>query len=449
MRFFLFASVFLLALVSATVAQPWPAPGDGFAWENVGDQPITSIDLAFDLQGRLWAGANRESQGAARLTDPTNPDAVWETFNQPYTPHTILPLGRGDTTISIINQVHRTTDDGVTWTRIEGFGAEFLYEVPGISNLPGDLRPSHILTMGSDGLRRSQDRGASWEHVYDGGRVTEALVMPAWHPHAGRLIAGTTLRGVLFGDADASGALMVARTPESSTAAARGRALEHFALLPTGRLLATGYYAGGGTNLAFYSDDGGATWSESATALREPADGIPGDAFLAVIGEETALAVGGRGIVYRTDDAGETWQIVGRVPIDHTSKTSRKLLVGPDEKLYVAIMRAGTDASWVVRTAQPIVAVAAESTPEASGARLRVTPNPASGAVRIALDLDTPEAATITVYDARGREVHTAASGARGTHAWEVDASAWAAGVYVAKAEAGGETVSQSFTVAR
>ncbi len=226
------------------------------------------------------------------------------------------------------------------------------------------------------------------------------------------------------------------------------RALEHFAALPGGRVLATGFFNQQADRRAFVSDDGGETWRETAR-LPEPREGIPGDAWLAVIGEQSALAVGGRGIVYRTDDAGETWAIAGRTPVTASNMTSRMLMVGPEGRLYVGLLLAGTERAWAVRTVQPVVAVSSVPNPEASGARLRVSPNPGAGAVRIALRLDTPEAARLTVFDARGRAVHTEASGARGQHAWEVDTSAWAAGVYVARAEVGGEVVTAQLTVAR
>lgn len=71
----------------------------------------------------------------------------------------------------------------------------------------------------------------------------------------------------------------------------------------------------------------------------------------------------------------------------------------------------------------------------------------ASGAVRIALESDTPEAAALRVYDTRGREVW--ASGAGAVREWEVDTRTWAPGVYVARAGTGGEAVTARFTVAR
>ena len=89
----------------------------------------------------------------------------------------------------------------------------------------------------------------------------------------------TYLHGAYLGATGHGGALVVERTAESE--AAPSRALEHLAVLPSGRLLATGYFSGEADNRAFVSDDGGATWRETAR-LPEPVEGIPGDAWLAV-----------------------------------------------------------------------------------------------------------------------------------------------------------------------
>ncbi|HEX8386265.1 MAG TPA: T9SS type A sorting domain-containing protein, partial [Rubricoccaceae bacterium] len=85
-----------------------------------------------------------------------------------------------------------------------------------------------------------------------------------------------------------------------------------------------------------------------------------------------------------------------------------------------------------------IVADEPAATP-AGALALRVAPNPTAGPLALALTL--PEAQTVTVeaFDALGRRVwrHEAALGA-GEQTLTVDASAWAPGVYVVRATAGG-----------
>ncbi|MDX1421411.1 MAG: hypothetical protein R3181_15705, partial [Rubricoccaceae bacterium] len=42
-------------VATPTSAQDLPAPGDGFAWERVGDRHIQPYGLAFGPDGTLWA----------------------------------------------------------------------------------------------------------------------------------------------------------------------------------------------------------------------------------------------------------------------------------------------------------------------------------------------------------------------------------------------------------
>ena len=104
----------------------------------------------------------------------------------------------------------------------------------------------------------------------------------------------------------------------------------------------------------------------------------------------------GTGGVYRTRDGGRTWEPITGVGSEWGGYGVETALVGRDGRLYVATY------GGVWRTSEPLP-VAAEAEPtEASGARLRVEPNPASGAVTIRLTLATPEAEVrVSVFDAR------------------------------------------------
>ena len=127
-------------------------------------------------------------------------------------------------------------------------------------------------------------------------------------------------------------------------------------------------------------------------------------------------------------------------------------LLDVEGRLVVAAPGSGLDRrGGVYRTASPLP-VASEAVPEASGARLRVEPNPTSGATTVLLTLTSPEAEVrVSVFDARGREVAVLASGVRaaGTHAFAVGTSPLAAGVYVVRAVVGDAVASGRFTVAR
>ncbi|OZC03732.1 T9SS type A sorting domain-containing protein [Rubricoccus marinus] len=90
--------------------------------------------------------------------------------------------------------------------------------------------------------------------------------------------------------------------------------------------------------------------------------------------------------------------------------------------------------------------------PEASGASIGVSPNPTSGATTVRLQLPSRQTdVRVSIFDARGREVTTLASDAResGAHVLAIDTSAWAAGVYIVRAEVGGVVASARFVVAQ
>ncbi|MEM6326994.1 MAG: heparinase II/III family protein [Bacteroidota bacterium] len=91
------------------------------------------------------------------------------------------------------------------------------------------------------------------------------------------------------------------------------------------------------------------------------------------------------------------------------------------------------------------IASSGEAIPEAARLGLAVAPNPSAGPVRFALDVPTPGAVRVTVFDALGRLVTTLADGvlpaARHDLTWDglVNGTPVAAGIYIAVAEAGGQ----------
>ena len=78
-------------------------------------------------------------------------------------------------------------------------------------------------------------------------------------------------------------------------------------------------------------------------------------------------------------------------------------------------------------------------------------PNPSAGGVRLAFTTPAPGPVRLAVHDVLGREVAVVADGERpaGEHAATWDASGAAAGVYVARLEAGGAVVTRTVTVVR
>ncbi|HLA63031.1 MAG TPA: T9SS type A sorting domain-containing protein [Rhodothermales bacterium] len=79
--------------------------------------------------------------------------------------------------------------------------------------------------------------------------------------------------------------------------------------------------------------------------------------------------------------------------------------------------------------------VAAEAPLDHSTFALAATPNPATGPLVLTLALPTAGPVTVEAFDVTGRRVHHAAPTlAAGAHTLDVDASAWAPGLYVVRA---------------
>ena len=172
------------------------------------------------------------------------------------------------------------------------------------------------------------------------------------------------------------------------------------------------------------------------------------------LGGGRAVVVMKRGPVWGTADGGATWTEWSASPgTVGTNDRAQWALAGPEGRLYIGIFRNGQEDAFDVRTTVPVVAVAGEpSPPDASGARLSIEPNPASGVARVRLTLASPEAEVrVSVFDARGREVVVVARGplASGEHSFALDTSPLAVGVYVVRPLVGSEVASGRFTVVR
>ena len=96
-------------------------------------------------------------------------------------------------------------------------------------------------------------------------------------------------------------------------------------------------------------------------------------------------------------------------------------------------------------------AVSSEPGAEAPGVWLAAWPNPAAGALTVQYQLPAPGEPRITVHDALGREVVTAASGTRGAgeHEASVDTNGWTPGVYVVRLTAGDAVATRTVTIVR
>src|SRR5690606_27727950 len=112
--------------------------------------------------------------------------------------------------------------------------------------------------------------------------------------------------------------------------------------------------------------------------------------------------------VYRTDDAGETWEPVGRSAGIASGFYASSAVLGPDRRLYVGLVDTSAEEGWVWRTAEthdpkPVPSEPAPEEEEPLG--LEVVPNPSRGASMVALTLARPGAVSASVYDVLGRRV--------------------------------------------
>ena len=424
-------------------------PGAGFAWEQVGDRGVNPAAFAIGPDGALWAGA---SAGFAHLADPNTPGAAWE-VRAMFTPvnGSLLPLGRGpagDTLLGSQPGAKRSLDGGRTWTVVGDAFAGFAHG------------PGSRLLVATGGVAYSDDRGAAWtEAPHPGGSGTyDLLTLPPAPGRAHALVLSGGWGGVAV---SADSARSFAPSGLWGNYAIQRVAAVGMPGGPAGAqtVIAAGWTPGSPYARAWTSADDGATWG-APVLLRDVADGGVGyQSVQAVVplGGPTALLILGRGAIYRTDDAGATWALVGRAPIE--GETAQEVAdtyvitaeVGPDGRLYVAQLRIGCCyRAWVWRTAEPVV-VASEGGPAPErGLSLSVAPNPARGAASLGLTLGRPSEARVVVYDLLGRAVAVVHDGPLGAGPHRLALTeASAPGVYVVRATAGGEAVTARLVLTR
>jgi hypothetical protein len=162
-------------------------------------------------------------------------------------------------------------------------------------------------------------------------------------------------------------------------------------------------------------------------------------------------------MVYRTADGGQTWEAVGRLPMDRMhpelpgSDYAEYVVLGPDGHLWVLLFQTGRSPNSIYRSAEPALAafpVASEVPPQTGAARLSVDPNPASGRVSVRLTTEVPSSLDVSVYDALGRRVAVLHNGplAAGEHTFVLDTSGMSSGTYVVRSGSG---QARTFTVSR
>lgn len=442
----------LCALVPAARAQVLP-PGSGFDWQRVGDYPIHTRALAFgpDSLGRpdalLWVSSGEGDLLRLDATAAGGASGTWVLVNDRFTDDYILPLS-ADTLLVAGDDIIRSTDGGVTFEVVaerENSDIVTLAEVPAGTPYAGRLVAGEDSGAPTpDDTRYSDDRGATWATAatpdYGGGEAL--VVLPVGSAWAGRVVSAARARGVMLSDDGGE-----TYYESGLWAPEYGGDAACLVVGPGGGVrVVVAYSTGGGSGLVWVSDDGGQTWTMTAEVA---SSGVAG---LVSLGGASAVLVGRDGLVYRSDDAGHTWPAVGRAPdVDPFGPYAAEVAVGPDGRLYVGLSQAGPYGAWVYRT-EPLTPVSAESNPEPEeeGLGLEVRPNPSGGAVEVAFTLAQPSEVEVAVYDVLGRRVAVLASGryGAGTHTLAVGAGL-PVGVYVVRVEASGAVASRRFTLVR
>ncbi|MDX1419326.1 MAG: hypothetical protein R3181_05115 [Rubricoccaceae bacterium] len=352
-----------------------------------------------------------------------------------------------------LSTTRRSLDGGFTWQQVDDLGDYGLYEVP--LGSPWDGR---VLTGALVGIAYSTDRGGSFTEAEVPGQGTgswagahDFVALPPGSSAPGRVLAAGRW-GVNLSDDGGE------RYRESGLWRAVYYVGERLGVVEQEggdvRALLLGRISGQEGTRAWWSDDGGEAWGpEGGMALPEgPPFGVGGGAKAVLsLGGATALAVLGRGTIYRTNDAGSTWAAVGRAPEISDSIFLAAAALGPEGRLYVGLAEGGTARGWVWRTGE-VVTAAAEPPPapeEAESLGLSVSPNPARGAAEATLSLVRPSAVRVVLLDSLGREVavlHDGPLGA-GRHALSVEAGSLPPGVYVVRVAAGEAVATQPVTL--
>lgn len=453
-------------------AQPVPQePGWGFTWEAVGDRAINQFSyLAAGHQGRVWATG---SDGVAELRTNAAGTEYWHGI---VTGIMDAPFVLGDT---------------VWFTSRPNLGRGGVYKLP-IGQPWPYIAPT--VFQGGAGAIQFGPPGSSGEgRLYVGSPYSVSYSDARGAPGTWTTAPGPPNSGDPTGTYAADIAFFPADGPWPNRVVYAGRwgvaiSDDRGATWRTSGLWAyldqspqhvlTLARPGGGINVAafskrngetcgctrvYLSQDGGETWEETAQLTDDELAFLRGVTVVPMAGQpydvpsyetQSAIALLTIGRLWRTDDGGATWSVIGQTPYEDINHSSSDILYAPDGRLYTVISSRSPTPTWVWRTADAFPVAAAPSPPAApvAVAAVSVRPNPASGVVTVTATLPASIAtATVDVVDALGRVVAilSADAIAAGPREWRVDTSEWPPGVYVVRVLAGSATATASFILTR
>ena len=230
--------------------------------------------------------------------------------------------------------VWKTTDYGRVWTPI--FDAESTGSIGAIAVAPSDPRTLYVgsgeglqrpdLSVG-DGIYKSTDGGANWRHLglRDGQQIPAIIVDPRdpnrvfaavlGHPYGANeergifrsSDGGETWQKVLYRDENTGGMDLAFAPTDPQTV---------FAVLWSARQAPweAGWVLSKNNGL-YKSSDGGMTWRQITAGLPSADDGLGRIGLATSLSEPARMyaivgANQGKGGLYRSDDAGESWHVV-------------------------------------------------------------------------------------------------------------------------------------------
>ncbi len=369
-------------------------------------------DLAADGTGALYLSSS--SSGVFRST---NGGASWGRASDGLGSLSVLRLAAaepGRVWAAAWDGVHTTTDGGDSWS-LAGFGGRRAFEVVPLAG--GTVLAVVNDDLGRPCIQRSTDAGTSWTQVYVSD-LDIRLEAAAVASDGSVLVAGMSFFGGTLVRSTDAGA--------SWTGIVSGMAgVGALAAAPGGLVWAAAH-----DNVLHRSTDHGASW----TAL--PAGGWPTGtvgSLASLAHRDGALHLVGTGQVYRSLDAGDSWE-----PFDDG-------LGEPAGVTFVAAAHgalfAGTYRSGLYRHS------GSTGTPEvAAGAapRFAAAPNPFRADTRLSWVLPSAADVRLRVHDVRGRLVADLSPGPRpagaGAIAWDgtVAGRPVPPGTYFVRWEAGG-----------
>ncbi len=449
-RLLLSAAVGLLVgLAAAPISRAQEQP---LVWEVVGE-PLNEFDGYVDAEDAFLAGDTAVYATGVEGLFVLHPGETAWTLLIEHIRHAAVYASSTGALFAISRGMVRSTDNGQTW-------GDFIDDVVAVLELPsGVLIAAEI---GCCGIARSTDEGATWTLVDLGGMITPeyppeglAYAPPSPRRAEGRLVA-VGRDGAAYSTDEG---LTWAPSNLVESFGFLGRTAIYSEYDDTLYAMINGDPGDGGTTtgLVWASADG-EMW-ELRGRVPTGGDESPGQIVAGAEGGLWAIIPGSiDGAVYASADGGRTWvsrgEIDGEALVGNTLRLMR-LRMGPGGRLWLATidgLGGPGPTGAVLRTVEPVV-VASEAGPGKHGesALGAAYPNPSRSRVTVPLVLDAAAEVRVTVYDLLGRAVAVLHEGrlAAGRRRFSLDGAALPAGVYLVRAEVGGQWFTERVTVMR